>query len=555
MRLITFIPIVCSLLGSAITVPAKLLRACLDYDNSIVTVEWVQPADLCGSFTKYSLYASENGGAFTKIVDIPSLSMENYPHDISNQGDRWRYYITTHTTCNGVDSLISNIIAIDKTYPTNIELDSVSYDLVSQELVAGWSKNPSIDTKHYELYDYSSGSGDYLGKTTDLTFNVSKSRNGFFPVVLATLDSCNLSSLLSKPHRAMRLNSSIDTCLGEIYLNWNLYEGWDNISRHEIFVSVNNGPYSLFKAVSEQNKNFVYDKFMLGDTITAFVRAWSQNGTKSSSSNIVKLETRAQNKPSEFKIDVVDVVDNSLIIRFISKNNNDVSKFFVWELGETEPIASVLSNSDETEFIVEDNINNPNDAIFHYNVTAINLCGDSLTSTSFASNIYFDPEKTPLHNPYDGWLSGAESYRLEKYNGFTWNVVEENTGPIEKGELTLESGCYRVVAREKNNETNISHSNEVCINKPLNVYITTALNPQGLNKNFSIKGEGIDHNQSFYTIYNRWGEIIKKSKTNEPWDGYYNGNLVTPGVYLYVVDIQGFLGEKLQEKGVVNVVR
>ena len=152
-------------------------------------------------------------------------------------------------------------------------------------------------------------------------------------------------------------------------------------------------------------------------------------------------------------------------------------------------------------------------------------------------------------------MSGAESYRLEKHNGFTWNVVEENTGPIEKGELTLESGCYRIVAREKNNETNISHSNEVCINKPLNVYITTALNPQGLNKNFSIKGEGIDHNQSFYTIYNRWGEIIKKSKTNEPWDGYYNGNLVAPGIYLYIVDIQGYLGEKLQDKGVVNVVR
>ena len=234
MRAFIIIAFFISSIASAVTLPIKMLRACIDYDNDIVTISWIPPTDDCGSFEKNVIYGSENLGPFEKIAEITDLSISEYPHTLTVQNTSWRYYITTHTDCGGSESLESDTIRIDITYPTNIELDSISYDLTTQNIIAGWQPNPSVDTKHYELYDYSSGSGDFLGKTSFLDFNISNVRGGRFPVVLATLDSCNLSSLLSTPHETTFLSGTIDTCTRSINLQWRRYIGWGDIDSQAV---------------------------------------------------------------------------------------------------------------------------------------------------------------------------------------------------------------------------------------------------------------------------------------------------------------------------------
>ena len=117
--------------------------------------------------------------------------------------------------------------------------------------------------------------------------------------------------------------------------------------------------------------------------------------------------------------------------------------------------------------------------------------------------------------------------------------------------------CFRVAATANDNPTNmsVSHSNVVCPKKRLNYYITTGLNPNGVNKRFVVRGEGLDYVLSTFQIYNRWGELIKSGTLNEEWDGSYQNKVVNSGIYLYVVKIYGINGEFEQAKGVVSVIK
>ena len=41
----------------------------------------------------------------------------------------------------------------------------------------------------------------------------------------------------------------------------------------------------------------------------------------------------------------------------------------------------------------------------------------------------------------------------------------------------------------------------------------------------------------YYSIYSRWGEcLVRKQPISIPWDGYYRGDLVQEGVYVYIID-------------------
>lgn len=557
MRSFIIIALFVSSIASAITLPPKMLRACIDYDNDIVTISWVPPLDNCNSFEKNVIYGSENLGPFKKIAEITDLSISEYPQALTIQNTFWRYYIITHTDCGGSDSLGSDTIDIDVKYPTNIGLDSISYDLTTQNIIAGWQPNPSVDTKHYELYDYSSGSGDYLGKTTMLDFNITSVRGGRFPVVLATLDSCNLSSLLSAPHETTFLSSTIDTCTRSINLQWKLYVGWGDLDSQAIYLSVNKGTFFKAGSLDGKQTSSIYEGIVLGDELTFFIRSYKKD--KSTSSNTNHFETRKLIEPEELTLKLVDVKDNSLIISWLCKNQNDTKEFNILysEDGSSfKKLTEIPRTLDSEKYSFRDKTNNPNIQSFYYYITSIDKCNDiSLTSARSAS-LFLDTTKNIIHNRYIGWESGVANYGIEKEESFTWNTDQENTEPFEQANIGGIGGCFRITATESDqDEQNIAHSNVVCSVIPLNFYITTALNPNSSNNRFVVKGRGIDKEKSEFLIYNRWGELISRGNLNQEWGGEYKNKKVSSGIYMYIVKVYGNNGEYKEGKGTVNVVR
>ena len=540
----------------AVSAPAHMLRACINNDDSSITVFWKNPTDLCGSFSENHLYASEDNGPFELIARISDYSINQYSFDLSDLNDNFRFQITTLNTCDGSDSVKSSILPVDVIRPNQIQLDSVSYDLNSQHIIAGWTQNPSPDTKEYDIYDYSTGDGDSIGTTNNTFYTVSKDPSRRFPIVIATLDSCNLSSLLSNPHRVMYLTSYIDTCLNEITLNWSNYVGWSSIDSQSIFVSINHGLFVKYFTTSGTANNLVFNNFLLGDTIEFYIRAYHNN--ISSSSNKTRVETRERIVPSVFHLDFVSAVsDNQVVLEWNVSSVRDLKNYEILRSSDGTTFSSIRQTNNTT-FTYTDNTVNTQSTSYYYMVRSKNLCDEIQDSTSIARTILLQKDAMDVltHNSYEKWEIGVEEYLLEYNNGSTWNNTVNSSTPIVYSKSV--TGCYRVTATEKINSlgySSTSLSNVLCIQDSLKLYITTAINPNSTNNRFIIQGLGIDTLTSYYEIYNRWGELLARNPVNTPWYATLKGNPIMPGMYIYIAKITGVLGEQITQKGTINVLR
>ncbi len=567
MRYLSFIFIFWTTTLFAVDSAPRLLRSCINFNDSVVTISWQAPTDACGSFTHYSLYENVNGGTFSRIAVIPNIAITEYPHKLPDLNTTRSYYITVHTLCDMLDSATSQTIAIDVTYPDPQELDSLSYDLATQNIIAGWSPNTSTDTKGYEIYDYSSGNGDSIGFTTGTNFTVTTDPLNVFPVVMAALDSCNLSTVLSTPHRAMRLTERLDTCDRRIRINWSRYQGWQAVDSQHIMMSVNHGPYTRFRTIGGATTSYEIGGITLGDTICLYIRAYAPGGTITSSSNIACVETRAFEVPSYIYLSQVTVVnDHDVHLEWEVDNATDMKVFYGHRSDNNSIYVSRFNVKVVDENIIQYTGFNPTVNVHEdhhvYKISVENVCGDSIMESNEATTIRlaFGDEYAKNHNHYRGFDGGVQKYELQKQlrSSFTWNTIRTQDTPFNNIDFSDSSGCYRVLATENMNTFGYfktSLSNTECILAPLTYYMPNAINRTTENNRFIIYGEGIDHSRSFYMIYNRWGEMLANQKTNEPWYGDYNGEPVPNGMYMYVAHIYGVLGEKRMVKDYIYVFK
>ena len=84
-------------------------------------------------------------------------------------------------------------------------------------------------------------------------------------------------------------------------------------------------------------------------------------------------------------------------------------------------------------------------------------------------------------------------------------------------------------------------------------------NGDGVNDRFYVSGIGLTR-VSKMAIYNRWGELVYdgNGKANDPgagWDGTYGGQVLAPDVFVYVVEVECFTGEKFTYRGDITLIR
>jgi len=57
-------------------------------------------------------------------------------------------------------------------------------------------------------------------------------------------------------------------------------------------------------------------------------------------------------------------------------------------------------------------------------------------------------------------------------------------------------------------------------------------------------------------VQNRWGEeVFQANAEGDVWDGTFNGQLVDPDVYGYLLRVTCFSGEVYEQQGNVTVIR
>lgn len=89
-------------------------------------------------------------------------------------------------------------------------------------------------------------------------------------------------------------------------------------------------------------------------------------------------------------------------------------------------------------------------------------------------------------------------------------------------------------------------------------YIPNAFTPDGDEINDTFSGKGIFINEFEMTIFDRWGNLIYKTKDiNKPWDGKTNQGAVflQTDVYVYVINVTDFKNKKHNYKGIVTLAR
>jgi gliding motility-associated-like protein len=58
-----------------------------------------------------------------------------------------------------------------------------------------------------------------------------------------------------------------------------------------------------------------------------------------------------------------------------------------------------------------------------------------------------------------------------------------------------------------------------------------------------------------WKIINRWGELVFSSDSNEQWNGTYNGQLCSEGIYFGIIEYENSLNEKKRKTGFIQLVR
>ena len=88
------------------------------------------------------------------------------------------------------------------------------------------------------------------------------------------------------------------------------------------------------------------------------------------------------------------------------------------------------------------------------------------------------------------------------------------------------------------------------------IFVPNMFTPNFDQVNDVVNVFGRDIRTAHFVIFDRWGEkVFETWDQHEGWDGIYKGEMSSPGVYVYYVDVEYTNGKEIQKRGSVTLVR
>lgn len=565
---------------------AGIIRACLDKSTNIITVSFKPTGDACGSFKYYRLYGREDAtSAYVLLAQTAILNSTFLQASLPNN-KKWQVYISTHTACNGIDSFLSNTIYVDDVAPLAFEPDSVSVELSSQLMVAGWSKTADKDILGYSLFKENGGTNLLIKDTFSFFYRFNKSifypqGGGSILFSIAAFDSCVNGGILSSYHSPPKLSISIDPnylCNKKCTLNITPYQGWksDTIFIYRRDDSNNSWKYLGFiinPGISEQ----WIDNVPQFDVSYSYLVRSSKVGSSISSSSCltpIKLNSISGGTPSV--ISSVSVTGNTIeitansgtLLNGFSAQLQKKSSLGIWVNLIQKNYTGASSGNFSLNFT--DNSVNTNSKEEIYRIIRINACGLAYDSTYvFNSILLTGTGRTCKWSHYRGWacLPCNENYSYELLNYYApnggWQVTQGFTKTddtfftIPNSILGLRK--FKIVAKHVNG--NEAYSNEIEIDLGYDstavdtLLIPTAFTPEGLNPIFRISNPAIGLGESILSIYDRWGHQVWTGDAKMGWDGKLpSGDFISQGIYVYRMEAV-YRNKRVIKNGTVLLIR
>jgi len=548
--------------------------------NAVLNWNPIHSPLLPTSSSWYYIYREYPAGIWTLIDSTQSLQ---YSESITlcNATINYRVEIADSLGCISVSSIDGDLFQ-DLTAPDSPVLDSVSINMTSHKAIIGWTPSTSPDTHGYVVYINSGGIWTAIDtlwgiNTTFYTNPNSNANNASESYTIAAFDSCMNISPMVNQQNTIFLTSHIDICGGNISLNWTPYINMSPaISGYTIFVSENNGPFTILDTNAASITNYIHSNLTPLSNYCYYIQAFNNDG-KTSTSNIVCIVASSPMQPKYVYLKSATVVNNSYVkVTFFVDTTAYVSSYKILRAdnatGPYTQIATMppslapnVSYSDMSAIVTLNS--------YFYKVVVVDSCNVEVLTSNIGRTILLVAEglgnmtNELTWNDYEAWSGNVDSYSIyRKVDGnfeplvnvpFGTNTYSDNVAnyTTSEGKFT-----YYVLANEAPgniyNFLETSMSNEAFAKQTPKLFVPSAFVPKGFNTLFKPFGVFIDATDYDFIIFNRWGQIIFETQDpNAGWDGTFKGNESPYGVYTYLITFRNPDNVQIQKRGTVTLLR
>lgn len=547
------------------------------------TLFWETPANNCGPFNAYLIYASQSeGGPYSLLATITDPNQGQFVHQNAGIGV-WHYYLESDYSCPGQPALQSD--TLDNLIPEMARLEAVSVSGTDVEV--SWIPSPSPEAAAYIISRLVPGQGNVVLDTVfDGTFYLDteaapgeRSETYF----IEAIDACGNKSLIATPHSTILLaTEGSNPCERSISLSWNLYQNWpQGIGSHEVWVSENGAAPEKAATLGGNASSYLFQN---ADDLVEYcftVRALE------ASTGVVAASNEAC-----ISLDVVQAVKGLAATNATVTGDGEVQLEWVWNANAEISDFAVLRSSDNNNFsIVEsgppqqplmmnnaylDGSADPSAGVVYYQVQATDDCSEK-SSSNIAGTIFLraSPQSgantlrwTPYLNAL-GTVQGYRLYRLESggavlLGDFGPNTLQASDNNLNLSDSSQARACYYVEALAEAtlvDSTAVavnSRSNIACAEQEARLYIPNAFSPNDDGRNDVFLPYLQFGTPAGYTlaIYDRYGgKLFESNDISVGWDGKSKGKRVPVGLYVYQLRIEQANGKVVEQSGEVSLLR
>ncbi|MBK7479461.1 MAG: gliding motility-associated C-terminal domain-containing protein [Bacteroidales bacterium] len=370
--------------------------------------------------------------------------------------------------------------------------------------------------------------------------------------------------------------ASPDPCNNLIKLSWNEYSSYPHeVSRYEIIVSEDGGPFFLAGQVESEETAFSFQNITEGSRYDFIIKAVLENG-QSSSSNPTSAVASLTTLPRWINADYATVTDDGEIeLSFHIDSSSDIDTFALERrTGYSGPYQQIeLFTGGDTESLSYTDRSARTDEINFYRLSAV-VCREYALTSNTASSLKLSLTNTGNEiilnwNRYRQWLGSVSSWTIlaDKGKGFEYEatVSPDDTLyvisiPEIMHELKKDELCFKIRATETGNPHGIngeSVSGNACTTIEELVTLPNVFTPDGDGINDLFRPV-MTFTPAEYrlTISDRRRKVVfETSDHTESWDGTSGGSPVAQDVYMWFLRVTTPSGLSIDRTGTITVVR